>query len=686
MHATLRLAILLAPVAAAAAVPLANDPPTPSVRIQWGDLGGDGRADVLALAADGSLRLLRNEGREHFADVTERSGLADVVGVHAVLWGDWSMDGLEDLVLVAYGAPTRFMAQVPGDAFVDATLALGIEERHALAAHWIDLEQDGALDLHLVTFAGDRLFQNVGAGVFREVPLGVADGGAGGMPPASLDEALGQLSGTFGGAAGTPGHGLPSSGVSAACPTSLDDSGIAGACLPASSVPTVGALYPIGSDWFVEAGTGRVGLGTLSPAYRLDVEGSVRARSGGFVFPDGTLQSTAQLVGPAGPVGPEGPQGADGSQGPQGLQGLMGPPGPQGDDGPEGDPGPVGATGPTGPTGPEGPVGPIGPEGPQGPAGDSNWNYVPITNTMTTDALVGIKMSPSHTFSVGGTVRATDLVLAGFGTSTFPTFRFGTSAENTGLSSPVGETLSVVTNATERLRVTASGLVGIGLNNPTARLHVQGSGTGVNGSAVYAYNSNASGIALTARASSTDTVGVISQQGSGALLRGFSPFNGGGSPVFEVKNSGRVVTTALQITGGGDLVESFDTGGEPCEPGSVVVIDPSRPGELMLSRASYDRRVAGVVSGAGGVNPGIELVQEGVLEGDTKVALTGRVWVHCSTENGAIEPGDLLTTASLAGHAMRVSEPERAFGAVIGKAMSALDEGTGLVLVLVNLQ
>jgi hypothetical protein len=35
---------------------------------------------------------------------------------------------------------------------------------------------------------------------------------------------------------------------------------------------------------------------------------------------------------------------------------------------------------------------------------------------------------------------------------------------------------------------------------------------------------------------------------------------------------------------------------------------------------------------------------------------------------------------------MRASDHDRSNGAVIGKAMSTLDSGTGLVLVLVNLQ
>ena len=94
-----------------------------------------------------------------------------------------------------------------------------------------------------------------------------------------------------------------------------------------------------------------------------------------------------------------------------------------------------------------------------------------------------------------------------------------------------------------------------------------------------------------------------------------------------------------------------------------------------------------MVSGADGVRAGILMSQPGTIaDGAHAVAMTGRVWVYCSVENGPIEPGDLLTTASLPGHAMRATEPSRAFGAVIGKAMTALEKGEGKVLVLVNLQ
>jgi hypothetical protein len=156
--------------------------------------------------------------------------------------------------------------------------------------------------------------------------------------------------------------------------------------------------------------------------------------------------------------------------------------------------------------------------------------------------------------------------------------------------------------------------------------------------------------------------------------------------VSDYGGDARIITEVLEITGGADLVESFDTGDVVCEPGSVLAIDPDRPGELMLATTPYDSRVAGVVSGAGDVRPGLHMGQIGVASGSTPVALTGRVYVRCSDENGPVRPGDLLTTSSTPGLAMRATDTERAFGAVIGKAMTSLEESHGLVLVLVNLQ
>jgi hypothetical protein len=152
---------------------------------------------------------------------------------------------------------------------------------------------------------------------------------------------------------------------------------------------------------------------------------------------------------------------------------------------------------------------------------------------------------------------------------------------------------------------------------------------------------------------------------------------------------GRVTTSVLQITGGADLSEQFDVGTEhqTIRPGMVVCIDPEKPGKLVMSAKAYDRTVAGIVSGAGGVSPGMLMGQQGtVADGKHPVALTGRVYCLADANHGAIHPGDLLTTSETPGHAMKVSDQAKAQGAILGKAMGALGEGTGLVLVLVSLQ
>lgn len=163
-------------------------------------------------------------------------------------------------------------------------------------------------------------------------------------------------------------------------------------------------------------------------------------------------------------------------------------------------------------------------------------------------------------------------------------------------------------------------------------------------------------------------------------------YNSANSIVSSISESGVLSTKVLTITGGADIAEPFAMSEPELPKGAVVVIDEEHPGKLKLSTEAYDRRVAGIISGAGGVNTGLSLSQHGVMEGDQHVALTGRVYVQADASNGPIKPGDLLTTSATPGRAMKVTEPARAQGATLGKAMSALKDGTGLVLALVTLQ
>ena len=181
------------------------------------------------------------------------------------------------------------------------------------------------------------------------------------------------------------------------------------------------------------------------------------------------------------------------------------------------------------------------------------------------------------------------------------------------------------------------------------------------------------------------TGGTFINSGGGDILRGLDR---NGVQVFRLAQNGTLTTRVVEITGA-DFSEKFEVREAKgrIEPGMVVAIDPAHPGQLVVSAQAYDRRVAGILSGAGGINTGMLMGQPGTLaDGNHPVALSGRVYVWADASNGAIQPGDLLTTSNLPGHAMKVMNYTKAQGAILGKAMTGLAKGRGLVLVLVTLQ
>ena len=153
------------------------------------------------------------------------------------------------------------------------------------------------------------------------------------------------------------------------------------------------------------------------------------------------------------------------------------------------------------------------------------------------------------------------------------------------------------------------------------------------------------------------------------------PFTLGGT--ITVQSGGDVVFA--------DLAERFESSpGETVEPGSVVVLTES--GRIERCSAEYDTRVAGVVSGAGYFRPAMVLDNRQDNTAEAQVALMGKVFCKADATKFPIRAGDLLTSSSVSGHAMRAGDREKRAGAVIGKALKSLTEGVGLIPILVTLQ
>lgn len=202
---------------------------------------------------------------------------------------------------------------------------------------------------------------------------------------------------------------------------------------------------------------------------------------------------------------------------------------------------------------------------------------------------------------------------------------------------------------------------------------------------------NGAGIAVYGTSRGTGVQGdSTSANGYGGLFR-----NTGGGIALRIE--GPTSTDSLRILGGADLSELFevkaglasesDVKPERVQPGMVVSIDPVSPAKLVISSRAYDRRVAGIISGAGGVRAAMVVSQAGsIADGNHPVALSGRVYCWADASNGPIAPGDLLTTSGTPGHAMKVTNHSKARGAIIGKALTPIASGRGLVLVLITLQ
>ncbi len=245
-----------------------------------------------------------------------------------------------------------------------------------------------------------------------------------------------------------------------------------------------------------------------------------------------------------------------------------------------------------------------------------------------------------------------------------------------------------------------SGNVGIGTNTPNADLHVndrirvgedpsyggvygelihEGGGTG------FKINANAGGSWADMHLQTDGNTRLFIESAGNVGIGTTSPtskLDVRGNVTIRNASTGSIV---MELGTGLDYAEGFNVSDNTnIEPGTVLCIDTDNHGQLKISENAYDKKVAGIVAGANGLGSGIRL---GVDQFDYDVALAGRVYCKVDATKEGIEPGDLLTTSSTPGYAMKVIHSGNAQGAILGKAMESLEKGEkGQILVLVTLQ
>jgi len=179
----------------------------------------------------------------------------------------------------------------------------------------------------------------------------------------------------------------------------------------------------------------------------------------------------------------------------------------------------------------------------------------------------------------------------------------------------------------------------------------------------------------------------------GSMNRGPNPLTpgwGGGMRTFDLEAEGTVWSRSAVQTGPRDLAEIYFARAT-LGPGDVVSLDPDSE-HIVLTPEANCSRVIGVIS----TEPGMllnSLINRDDLPTDGSsgypVALSGCVPCKVTDEGGPIRRGDLLTTASRPGYAMRATPVDangvyRA-GTIIGKALGAHATGEGLIEIFVTL-
>ncbi|HED64160.1 MAG TPA: hypothetical protein ENJ09_01265, partial [Planctomycetes bacterium] len=278
-------------------------------RMAFGDLDGDGRPDLYLAHRAGGRLFLRSPDRSL---VPVPPDVVPLVPGRSAQWKDVDDDG--DLDLLVWGEGSIHLLLNEMAVLHDATMEAGLvvpETESVESIDWIDLDGDDVEDVLLSVERGFLAFRNLGQARFEGFDLGPGnhlaerpavvptaptfEDDADTIPLPETGAGTGKAHGERPrGNRDAPGNGrrvalAPLGAPSPASLTATEDlqfggscaarirDAVTGACLQASTVPTLGMLMPLSSDFFVNA-TGSVGIGTTFPTERLTVGGNILAQ------------------------------------------------------------------------------------------------------------------------------------------------------------------------------------------------------------------------------------------------------------------------------------------------------------------------------------------------------------------------------------------------------------------------
>jgi hypothetical protein len=269
-----------------------------------------------------------------------------------------------------------------------------------------------------------------------------------------------------------------------------------------------------------------------------------------------------------------------------------------------------------------------------------------------------------------------------------------------------GDAHGVIGESTGEFAKGKVGVIGISKNSNGVHGIAKGEGHGVVGETTGEFAKSGAGVVGTSK-NWVGVHGIAKGEGHGVIGETTGEFAKGGAGVIgksanwvgvlgQGPTAGRFEGN-VEVTGdiklvNADCAEDFnisDSELNGIEAGTVMILTEN--GSLQSSYQQYDKKVAGIVSGASGYKPAIVLDRQDQSQNQKNkerlpIALMGKVYCKVDARHSSIEIGDLLTTSSTKGYAMKAEDPMKAFGAVIGKALAPIKDGMGMIPVLAALQ